>query len=69
MKSKYPVLITLLLIGLTIPNEADAEWSITDEGLADDQLNAAQTFTIAEKVKDVLMLHVVRGGGAEFRFY
>lgn len=59
MKSKKAVLFMLLLTGLTMPNEADAD----EIGFASDYqaLHAAPTFTITEQVKDVMMLHVVRG--------
>ncbi|PJN89471.1 hypothetical protein [Bacillus sp. mrc49] len=67
MKAKKAVLF-MLLTGLTMPNEADAEWNIADDGITYDHVNAAPTFTITEKVKDVMMLHVVRGEERKFGF-
>ncbi|AOH56218.1 hypothetical protein ABE28_017785 [Peribacillus muralis] len=68
MKLQHAVIFLFLLVGLSIPNDADAEWSIEDDGFAYDPLNASKTFTITEKVKDVMLLHVLRGTERKFGY-
>ncbi|MCK1991973.1 hypothetical protein GW626_16610 [Peribacillus muralis] len=65
MKAKNAVLFMLLPIYLTIPTEADAEIGFAADYEA---LHAAPTFTITEKVEDVMMLHVIRGMDRKFGF-